>query len=320
VNWRLVIIPLLVFSAIVLAGYGSLKVGKAVWWRFTGHSSERIVVEGRQRRYELTVPPSAKPGPAPLVILLHGHHSPAKQMEGYLGFYDVAAQNGFAVAYPQGHENAWIVMPPEMAEKYPRAKEAAADMAFIDAVADDLIRRGIADKKRVYLAGVSNGGRMSLLIACQGTQKYAGIGVMIATMPALVGNACHPKPVPVIIMDGEKDPIFKWEGSQAKNELKAYFSAEDTAAFWRRVNGCSDAAVVRDYPHLRADDPSTVQSRLYDRCKSGKPVMLYKVIQGGHEPPSINGIDSSKEAFGQRNHDIDAVAEIWKFFSNASAK
>jgi poly(3-hydroxybutyrate) depolymerase len=55
----------------------------------------------------------------------------------------------------------------------------------------DLVRRGISDPKRIYLAGRSLAGVMALRMACVDSGIFAAIGLLISAMPDATSADCQ---------------------------------------------------------------------------------------------------------------------------------
>ena len=68
-------------------------------WRVTAGA----LVNGRSRSYLLHVPTGYQSGRGyPLVVVLHGAFSTAREMEDWTGWSTLADREGFVVAYPEG--------------------------------------------------------------------------------------------------------------------------------------------------------------------------------------------------------------------------
>ena len=86
-------------------------------------------------------------------------------------------------------------------------------MGFLSALIDRFAKIYSIDKKRVYLTGISNGGLMSFRLACEIPEKIAAVAVVTACMPEdLVPTCSTARAVPVLIIDGNDDPLMPWEG------------------------------------------------------------------------------------------------------------
>jgi polyhydroxybutyrate depolymerase len=286
-----------------------------LWWAFMDYAPDKMTVNGVARSYMLTLP--QQKGPVPLVIMLHGMTETARIMERRFGFDDVAKAEGFAIAYPNGIDRAWTVVPPGTND--PRGKSAQADMDFIDTLADDLVKRGIADPKRIYLAGSSNGGQFVFLMACVRPNRFAAMGSVIATMTGAVRKQCKAPPVmPMFLLNSTSDPRVPWDGAPDADPVVSYLSVADTVSFWARADRCAGQKTTASFPRLHPEETTSVSSRTFAPCAKSSKVAFYAVDKGGHQPPSISGDDGWSSFLGPRNHDIETAAEMWKFFSQFS--
>ena len=75
------------------------------------------------------------------------------------------------------------------------------DVAFITAMVERLKRALPIDDRRVYAAGMSNGGVLAYALACR-TSLFAAIGVVAGTQ---VGRCEDPRPTSVIHVHGLAD-------------------------------------------------------------------------------------------------------------------
>ncbi len=226
-------------------------------------------------RRAVVIPAQARA--APTVIVLHGAVTTANLTASWSGFAEAAASHGFAAVFPQGMFTLW-----NDGRKDGFAK--ADDVGFLRLLVGRLIERGVADPRRIYLAGISNGGMMTLRMLCEHPELFAGAGTVVASMPALVGATCRlDKPMPVVMFNGTADPVVPYRGGQVglTGNYGEVWPAERTAAFLAWANGCA-RHVERA---LGGNDGSAIRvTRLdWSPCRSGQPVVLYRVEGGGHQ-------------------------------------
>lgn len=302
-----------------------LLLAVAAWallaWRpAAAHMEVRNVLVGdTTRSYLLHVPDRReRDGRAlPLVVALHGGGSSAYLMQLYSGLNAIAEREQFAVAYPSGTRGWWN--DGRMIDGRPETD--ADDIAFLRAVVADAIRTELIDKTRVFAAGISNGGFMSLRLACEATDLFAGIAAVAATMPEDLGARCRPaKPLAVLVINGTADGMVPYVGGYARTAYSlrgAIWSTERTAAFWARHNRCTDQPAVRVLPDLDPSDGSHVIEADFRGC-AGAPVKLLRIEGGGHTWPG--GVQIIPFMFGTTNRDIDAGETIWSFFKSAPAR
>src|SRR5205814_819267 len=118
--------------------------------------------------------------------------SPARAREAYGYDFDLLAEaNGFIVVYPQGYEGHWNdcrVMGP-----YSAKRENIDDVGFLHAMVDRLVKDHNADRARVYVTGISNGGSMTLCLALETPDFARAYAAVVASVPAPENMAVTPK-------------------------------------------------------------------------------------------------------------------------------
>lgn len=129
-------------------------------------------VGGQLRIYRLHLPASGLSGQVPLVLVLHGYSSNARDMQNGTGFDTLADTVGLVVAYPEatGSPTAWNAGGP-----YERLTGQADDIGFIAALIDTLAAHYPIDRGRVYAVGHSNGGFMVYRLAHDLARKIAAV-------------------------------------------------------------------------------------------------------------------------------------------------
>lgn len=245
-----------------------------------------------EREYRLHVAPDAE-RPMPLVIVLHGLASNGRQTEILSGFSEVADREGFAVAYPDGRQRAWLML------------EQSADVDFLDALIDALVEEGVAARRRVYVCGISNGGGMTVTYA----RARPGRVAAAASIAGPVGNrgAEGGRAVPILFIHGTEDPIVNYGGG--RDGPLTYAGAEDVARSWAESNRCETDPTVEPLPDAE-DDDTTVERRTF---AGDAEVALLKITGGGHTWPG--GSRQPERLLGNVCRDIDASDEMWLFFA-----
>ncbi|MBX3227693.1 MAG: alpha/beta hydrolase fold domain-containing protein [Labilithrix sp.] len=236
------------------------------------------------RPYERTVPASYDASkPAPLVMLLHGYTSNAKDQDAYFGISALAETKGFLVALPNGTKDAagnpfWAAT--DACCNFVNA--AVDDVAYLRAVLADMKLRYAVDPKRVYVVGHSNGGFMSHRLACELAGEIAAI-VSLAGGQFADATKCTPSaPVAVLQVHGDQDETVTYEGGVFFG--KSYPSAKQTVATWAAKNGCSPtlepARDALDLERTLAGAETTVARHA---CTTGA-AELWTIAGGKHVP------------------------------------
>lgn len=239
-------------------------------------------VEGRQRTY--FVEGSAKQEPRPTIIMLHGNNGNARAVARGSGLGELARRDGFIAVFPEGLVHSWNDGRPEHAALIRSRGVPADDVAFVKALVTDLISRGISDPQRIYLAGFSNGGFMTLRMACEAADLFAAIGTIEANMPEAYGGDCHPAvPLPFIEFSGTADRGVPYGGGGRQGVL---WPTERTAGFFRKLDGCSNISQQSRLPSPEPQASGVTVIRWTDCAHA--PVVLYRIEGGVHripEPP-----------------------------------
>ena len=196
-------------------------------------------------RHALMLP--AGRGPHPTVIVLHGALGSGAGTAFTTGFSEAVARRGFTAVFPDGINRQWH-------DGRAGGPDGPDDVGFIRELVHRLVADGVADQRRIYLAGISNGGMMSFTLVCKAGELFAGVGTVIANMPDGIGS-CAPRPMPVVMINGTDDPMVPYGGGGVglgggRGEV---WSVDRTASFFAARDGC--------------DQPST---RIAERLKPAR--------------------------------------------------
>ena len=302
---RVSIVAAIVLATAILSAYPAVA-GEAV--------SHTIDVNGVTRTYLLYVPPGQSGKRLPAFVLMHGSGSTDVQQERYSDFDAFAQAHGLVVMYPQGIDKHWndgrVIGHESMAD----------DIGFMKAMLAEVTAQGLIDPKRVYAAGISNGGFMAQHMACVMPDALAGIAVVAATQP--VDAACpSARPMPVIFFHGTADKFVPFNGGpiapQFGNRGTALSNAQ-AVAIWQKRNGCG-AATRTQIPAKDASDPMPVTVETYS-CPAGRGLENVIVQDGGHTWPGAHQGWLVTRILGPVTDNINANDTMWSFFQSQAAK
>jgi polyhydroxybutyrate depolymerase len=161
------------------------------------------------------------------------------------------------------------------------------DVAYFDAIVQDVSSKYAVDPKRVYAIGHSNGGFMAHRLACDRSTEIAAI-VALAGDNYVDESKCNPTvPVSVLQVHGDADQTILYDGGATTTG--PYPSAHDSVATWASKDGCTGALAptgqMLDLDPGIAGDETRVNA--YGGCPSGVDVQLW-TIQGGPHIPTLN--------------------------------
>jgi len=275
-----------------------------------------IDMNGQLREYMLHIPDGLGPN-SPLVFVLHGLGSTAGWIRDYSQMDQVADKNGFAVCYPQGiggtedtkhtkkGTNFWNV-------GYDVHKnEDVDDVEFLTSLAGYLQKKYGFDPQRTFCAGMSNGGDMSYLLACEAPDVFKAVAPITGCMMGWIYESCNKnEPVPVLHVHGTADNTTLWDGDvENKDEWGAYMGVETTIDLWVKRNNCI-RSIIDTLPDNDPNDGSIIIREKHEGGTNNNEVWFYKIVNGGHEWPPGWPYDSG-------NSDINTSEEIWRFFDHS---
>lgn len=260
-------LSLLVVSALapVSSPVGPSSAEAAVGTR----STVNIVVGGVTRSYNMFVPASVDPSrPSRLVLMLHGLYQTPAAAETFSDWNTVAAEGRFVVVYPNGNGswNAGTCCGAAVGQN-------RNDVAYLDAVIAHVKATRKVDAARVYMAGFSTGGMMTLRYSCERAKTIAGIAVGSGTL--VTKSPCVPaRPVPMVFFHGAKDSTVPYKGTAWSSFLKTKLrSVPSTTAAFAKVAGCG--RLVTSRPNAK------VYAYTY-ACPPGRHVRTYLSAPMGH--------------------------------------
>ena len=256
-----------------------------------------LMVDGQQRTYFVFRPPSLDPKQqSPLVLVLHGYTVDAAWMEATTNFDDQAKKGGFMAAYPEGIGRSWNAG----SCCGDAQSQKLDDVAFIKQLIDRLASDGSIDRKRVFVAGLSNGAIMAYRLACDLSDRIAGIASVAGSMGI---TECHPaQPVSVLEMHGTKDSIVLYDGG--KTGLGTFPSANEVIKGWVTADGCAGNPIL--------SQSGITKTSVWNGCRAGTIVRL-DTVAGGHHTWFGSTFDPVP---GEPN----ANAVIWDFFSHLAPR
>jgi polyhydroxybutyrate depolymerase len=273
-----------------------------------------LVHDERLRSYLVHVPPGAATGRAlPLLVALHGGGGTAEGADDLMKLTPIADREGFLVAFPNAVGKNW-----NDGRRGRSNRASVDDVGFITAMIDDIAARLPVDRKRVFAAGISNGGFMSTRLACEAADRIAAVGTVDATAGVGFETTCKPgRPVPVIAFLGTADPLVPFGGGDIRVLFIKWgrvLSADEFEAFWVGNNGCAPGPLRRDWPDINKSDGSHVVEETFSGCKANASVDFFRVVGGGHTWPGGEQYISPLLA-GKSNRDLSASEQIWQFFA-----
>ena len=239
--------------------------------------------EGIVRQYYLYEPDLLEEN-APLVFVMHGYGGSANGIISYSGMNAIADEYGFAVCYPNGTidqsgNRFWNV------GYNMHQNETVDDVDFLSSLAQLLQEEYNLSSQNTFASGMSNGGDISYMLACQAPDIFSAIAPVAGCMMTWIYESCNPSlPVPVLEIHGTNDNVVWWEGDP--NDIGGwgpYIGTEEGIYFWVETNECESSE------DISGPNTSTINHRYFD-CIDNTEVWLYEVVGGGHDWPSYSNL------------------------------
>jgi poly(hydroxyalkanoate) depolymerase family esterase len=277
------------------------------------------------RSYDVYLPAGHRPKtPVPLVMLLHGCNQTADEFVAATRFTALADRHGFVIAAPRqtrGHQPGGCWRWYEAGHQA-RGRGEPAILAGIAARLLAETSRWRIDPSRVYVAGISAGGAMALILAATYPDVFSAVGVHSAPAYRSAGSgrdalaAMHgrgtvvvPLPgagmAPLVVVQGTADPVVHGRsGGLVTDQWLAYDRARSPES--RDPQRITRSRVVRK---SSADGRRYTVTRWYSA--RGRKRLEYWEIEGlGHAWSGGLRDGSYSDPRGPR-----ASSVMWSFFA-----
>jgi polyhydroxybutyrate depolymerase len=285
------------------------------WWLRPG-MTRTLIVGGLKRTYVVHVPKgNDSKNPIPVVLALHGATMNGPMMAWFSGLNKKADESGFIVVYPNGTGSSSSFTWNGGNCCGSATQNNVDDVAFIDALLDDLMTSYHVDTRRIYATGMSNGAIMAYRLAVELSDRIAAIAPVSGALGTEIG---HPKrPVSVLHLHGTLDEFIPFDGGKgAKSTSQTDFcSVDQTIRAWVTSNGCNRGPQVDVLS--KSGDEMTVTRKTHSAGKDGTEVILVVIEGGGHTWP---GMRSQAKILGKSALSISANDLMWKFFEKHAMK
>jgi polyhydroxybutyrate depolymerase len=277
-----------------------------------------IMVDGKRRDYIIHLPKNyqalSKP---PILVALHGSGGRDENTQRLYRLDAPADKYGYIVVYPQAIYRNWNI--PGISA-YGQIDSTADDTHFISSLIDSVIRFYKGDSTRVFVTGLSRGGKFSLYLADKLNSKIKAVAPVCASIPNYMEDNYHfNKPMPVLLINGTEDPLVSYKGGYGRLNTGQHtgpgfymLPTEELVNKLVNLNHCDSTVTITNIPDT---DPS-------DGCKAIKyfykndaaPVEFIKIIGGGHT--WAGGFQYLPVfAIGNTCKDFSAADEILDFFN-----
>ncbi len=253
-----------------------------------GHlESHRFSDSAGSRAYKLYVPVAQSAAPRAMIVMLHGCTQSADDFAAGTQMNRLADEHGFIVAYPEQAAQAnpskcWNWFNPQDQQR------GAGEPMLIAGIVSDLVRKHDVDPRRVFVAGLSAGAAMAVVLGETYPELFGGVGVhsglpyasahdIPSAMAAMKGGRSRmpgvvtavqskkaAQAVPVIVFHGDRDhTVQPTNGTHILEQALDAHGAQSGAEGWRVDTQTGVAPGGRRFSrivHIDADGRSRIES------------------------------------------------------------
>jgi polyhydroxybutyrate depolymerase len=236
----------------------------------------------------------------PLVVVLHGLRHNGRDIERYYQFDRFVESRELLLAYPNGtreglhKRTTWA----SFLGRFWNATDVCCDfaeshvddVAYLDAVIDDMSATYRVDPKRIFVAGLSSGAYMAYRYACDRADRVAAIVSHAGAMWTDL-NQCRPAhPVAVLHIHGTADEMVPYAGGRTVGGtgplvVSAHQSVSDWVAFDKCASSPEVFSLSKDL--VRGESLRDAPKTTVEKWIGCRGVELW-TIHGATHSPSLN--------------------------------
>jgi len=251
-----------------------------------------LMVNGVRRQYRLSVPRADAGVALPVLMAFHGGSGRDYPFPQQREFEELVETEGVIAVYPL----AELVPPNEGEWQLNTSESSTQDIAFVEALIDDLSARYCVDSNRIYATGYSLGSMFTYELACHLNARFAAIASFAGTMPVTPNSCTLVENVSIMHIHGQDDPIISYDNEwewKAWDSVGTMRDIPSLVRFWSEQYGCQNERETQSDSALHI---------VHDACDEGVRVEHYRLTGVGHEwPDTIRGVST---------HEV-----IWNFVS-----
>lgn len=245
----------------------------------------------------LRVPSTLSAGErVPLLMVLHGFGVSSSLLIAKAGLNQVADTKKFAYLAPEGTRDSlgrpfWNAGP----SCCDLERRAPDDVKRLRELLEFNLKNPAVDPARVFLVGYSNGAFMAQRLACDVSDRVAGVISVAGATPGPEIPCAPLTPLSVLEIHGDADPIVHYQGGVVfdRTDLPPHASAVDSVKAWAERLGCKGPLQNVGSADLEPNLPgSETALQRFEGCRGS--VELWTVHGGGHyvalQPPAIEAM------------------------------
>lgn len=308
---------------LALAGLGLVGMLRARRLRSLpdpGLTRRTLVHQGRERSYLIPPPERIPASVRSLVLSLHGGGGSAEKMARAEGgtLEAQAREHGALLVWPNGYQGHWNDgrSKDSFRAHRPTFQENVDDVGFLTDLARELCQQFQIPADQIFVAGISNGGRMTLRLIRERPQFFRAASVIsIAERPEILEGHSPPQDgISIAFFLGTKDPLAPYHGGPSKifgKQLGVAASGPDTARFYAQSIGAEETETLW-MPDADPEDGTRTRVHRYFGTRN-REIRLFEIQGGGHVWPGGPG-HYPAALLGSPVKDFHASIETIEFF------
>lgn len=268
---------------------------------------DTLTIYGRDRFYRIHLPLGYNyQNKYPVVFVFHGGLGSPDNVERMAKLTEKADKEGFVVIYPYGTGpfdkklltwNTWECC------GYAHKKNID-EIEYVKSILMEIKEKFSVDSTMIFATGISNGGMMCYLLACELSNEFAAIAPVVATM--FDENQCDSdSELSMVIFNSLDDKHIPYEGGIGEESIVQVdkMPVEKVVDFWTKRFNCSfvNKSEAESYHKITFKNQSETE------------IVFYRMLSGGHSWP---GGEKGRLLADRPVKDVSATDIIWEFFKN----
>lgn len=224
----------------------------------------------------------------PLVLMLHGFQVTGDLQNIVLGLRERVTPQGFVLIIPEGTRDSrnrpfWNAGP----ECCNFDGIDVDDVSYLSGLVEEASSVVSIDPARIAAVGHSNGGYMSLRLACDRPDLFRRAVSVAGSMPLDATRCADPDPVSILHIHGSLDDVVPYQDNRDGEPGAGHFivsaGAHDTVERWRLSNGCPETPDLVESLDLLSDVPGEeTTASSWTTCATGERVVFFDMEGGDH--------------------------------------
>ena len=220
----------------------------------------------------------------PLIVALHGFTGSSEIVKKHWRMIRLVDEKQYILCIPDGTKNS-------KGQQFWNATDACCDLendgvddsSYLHSLVELVEANYAVDTKSIHFMGHSNGGFMSLRMACDHADKIASVQSLAGAMFFDAENHVPSESVHVLQVHGTKDKSIKYDGGCW--ESRCYPSARETVEMWARFNKCNMVPKQKGTIDLVTNvDGEDTTVLCYTNDESNKVSELWTIHGASHGP------------------------------------